>query len=202
MNRAPDLPMPEDVATLMRRIDYPLDRVAHQCHAVSLAIVKSGIFPGARVARGYAVGVTGQHSWVVADFGPDGVYDENAHIIDATLWSYDETVTRVWQGTYRDDKHRPHGWGYAFNAPMPYNHGGDEVRLTVNFPMSAEASQFIRELGPLDYAGWQMVASLPVFGWPAAEVIRAMCETKAVSILVPVDIEGHLTDRNPGGLYL
>lgn len=202
MNRAPDHTMPEDVARLMASIDFPLDRVAHNCHAVSHAIVKAGLFERARVARGYAVGVTGQHSWVVADYGVDGVYDSGAMIIDATLWSYDENVTRVWQGTYRDNVHRPHGWGSAFEAAYPHSHGGREIRLTVNFPMSQEARNFLGELGPLDYAGWQMVANLPVFGWPAAEVIRAMCETKAVSVLVPVDIEGHLTDRNPGGLYL
>uniref|UniRef100_A0AAU7J7T7 Uncharacterized protein n=2 Tax=unclassified bacterial viruses TaxID=12333 RepID=A0AAU7J7T7_9VIRU len=196
------LAVPADVEALMTRINFPLDRVAKNCHAVSLSIVKSGILPRARVARGYAVGVTGQHSWVVSDYGPDGVYDSKAHIIDATLWSYDDSIPGVWQGAYDDDRHRPHGWGSVFDAARPYSHGGREIRLTVNFPMSAEASDFIRMLGPLDAAGWQMVANLPVFGWPAAEVIRAMCETKATSVYVPIDIEGHLTDRNPGGLYL
>lgn len=38
--------------------------------------------------------------------------------------------------------------------------------------------------------------------WPAAEIIAAIDDTKALSALVPIDILGMLTDRNPSGLYL
>ncbi|QGJ88930.1 hypothetical protein PBI_TEAMOCIL_79 [Microbacterium phage Teamocil] len=199
MNRAPDLPMPEDVALLMGRIDFPLDRVAHNCHAVSHAIVASGIVPGARVARGAAVGVIGQHSWVVADGGP---YDMDAHIIDATIWSYDATVPRVWQGTYRDGVHRPHGWGHFMQGDKPSHHGGETVTLTPSTPLSIEANMFLHMLGELDNRGWMQVAHLPVQGWPAREVIEAMLDTPNLAVFVPVDIAGMLTDRNPGGLYL
>lgn len=194
--------MPEDVMRLMNSIAFPLDRVAHNCHAVSLAIVKSGIYPGARVARGTAVGVAGQHSWVVADFDPElSVYDPEAHIIDATLWSYDETVPRVWQGTYEDEVHRPHGWGHFLESRMPVNLGGRELRLRINRPSSQEARDFLAMLGPLDAAGWSMVGRLPVGGWPAREIIGYMLDTPGIDIHVPIDIEGHLTDRNPGGVY-
>lgn len=199
MNRAPDLQMPDDVASLMERIGFPLDRVAHNCHAVSHAIVQSGFYPGSRVARGAARGVMGQHSWVVGDGGP---YDPEAHVIDATLWSYDEKVPRLWQGSYRDGVHRPHGWGHFLQGDKPHSHGGDILTLTPREPLSIDARMFLHMLGPLDIRGWMMVASLPVKGWPSAEIIAAMDDTPSLSALVPVDILGMLTDRNPGGLYL
>lgn len=42
----------------------------------------------------------------------------------------------------------------------------------------------------------------PTPGWPAAEIVAAMCETPNLQSLVSVDLAGMLTDRNPGGLYL
>lgn len=190
--------MPDDVMRLMNKIGFPLDRVAHNCHAVSLAIVKSGILPGARVARGACLGVMGQHSWVVHDGGP---YDWDAHIIDATLWSYDPNVRRVWQGSYRDDRHKPHGWGHFAQANRPARGDDIPIELTPSKPLSIEARLFLHMLGPLDLRGWHGVAHLPVQGWPAAEIITAMCETPALAALVPIDIEGMLTDRNPTGVY-
>lgn len=200
MNRAPALAMPEDVTRLMELIEFPLDRVAHNCHAVSHAIVQSGLLSDSRVARGSAVGVLGQHSWVVHDGGP---YDMDAHVIDATLWSYDPSVRRVWQGTYRDGTHRPHGWGHFMQGDKPHSHGGDVIDLAVSpDALSMEAKMFLHMLGPLDIRGWMQVAHLPVQGWPAREVIEAMLDTPSLAVLVPVDIAGMLTDRNPGGLYL
>lgn len=57
-------------------------------------------------------------------------------------------------------------------------------------------------VGPLDRPGWMRLASCPVGGWPAAEVLAAMDDTPALQTLVPIDRLGMLTDRNPGGLYL
>lgn len=192
--------MPEDVAILMEAIEFPLDRVAHNCHAVSLAIVKHpNLYPGARVARGWAPGVGSQHSWVAIDGDP---YDPDGRIIDATMWSYDPSVRKVVATTLGKSGYRPHGAGLFLNAGMPSNHGGPEIRLIINRPMSEYAREFLWMLGPLDYRGWGEVAHLPVSGWPAREIIEAMLDTPQVAVLVPIDIVGMLTDRNPEGLYL
>lgn len=189
--------VPEDVAILMEGIGYT-GQVAYSCHQVSLAIVRSGLYPGARVARGWADGVIGQHSWVAVDGDP---YDPNGRIIDATLWSYDNRVTKVWAGHLRDGRHHPHGAGVFLTAGMPENHGGRVIRLIINRPLSPAARHFLDMLGPLDYRGWGQVAHLPVRGWPAKEIIEAILDTPEVAILVPIDIAGMLTDRNPKGLY-
>lgn len=190
--------MPADVLDLMSDIRFPFDKVAHNCHAVSVAIVKSGKFPGSRVARGWADGVSSQHSWVVMG----DPYDRTARILDATLWSYDPEVTGVWHGDLASGRHHPHGEGHFLTGDMPYNHGGREIRLIINRPSSAEAREFLAMLGPLDYRGWSDVAHLPVEGWPAGEILGYMDDTPAVSVLVPVDRLGMLTDRNPQGIYL
>jgi hypothetical protein len=39
-------------------------------------------------------------------------------------------------------------------------------------------------------------------GWPSSEIIAAMDDTDELRALVPIDILGMVTDRNPGGLYL
>jgi hypothetical protein len=195
---AEPLPIPEDVRLLAERIGLDPERVRFNCHGVSLAIVQSGIYPGARVARGWARGVRGQHSWVVAD---GGVYDLDAHVIDATLWSYDPKITHVWQGSQRDGRHRPHGAGHFMEGAAPKHTGGETVHLSAD--PGPTASRFLRSIGaPFDVRGWVQVANLPVDGWPAREVIEAMLDTPALAPLVPLDIAGHLTDRNPGGLYL
>lgn len=194
------LDMPEDVMILMSAIGFPFEKVPHNCHAVSLAIVKHpGLYPNARVARGFAKGVgASQHSWVAIDGDP---YDPNGRIIDATLWSYDPTVNRIWAGRLDDGVHFPHGQGFFWDADRPTNHGGREVRLTINRPSTAEARAFLADLGPLDYRGWAQVAHLPVEGWPAGEILGYMADTAALQALVPVDRLGMLTDRNPGGVY-
>lgn len=190
--------VPETVGLLLEGIGYT-GTVAQNCHVVSLAIVKSGLYPGARVARGTCEGVGGQHSWVAVDGDP---YNPHGRILDATLWSYDPTVPDIWTGTLNDLRHRPHGAGGFLSAGMPYHHGGREVRLIVNRPLSEDARDFLAILGPLDLKGWMQVAHLPVEGWPAREIIEAMLDTPQTAMLVPVDIAGMITDRNPGGAYL
>jgi hypothetical protein len=47
------------------------------------------------------------------------------------------------------------------------------------------------------------VSHAPVLGWPAGEIIEAVCDTPGLGeVIVPVDRIGMLTDRNPDGLYL
>ena len=195
---APITEVPDDVARLMERIGYT-GTVSLNCHVVSLAIVQSGIYPGSRVARGHAVGVGfGQHSWVVVG----SPYNPLAHIVDATLWSYDETVPGVWQGTMRDKVHVPHGYGMFLNGERPVRHDGDVIELTPTTPLSRRAKDFLNLIGPLDYRGWHTVAHLPVNGWPSTEVLTAMHQTPGLSALIPIDVLGMATDLNPGGLYM
>lgn len=63
---------------------------AWDCDGVSHAIVRSGIIPGARVARGTHPAVDGPHSWVVCPSGG---------VLDCTLWSYDDTYPVVYAAT-------------------------------------------------------------------------------------------------------
>ena len=42
----------------------------------------------------------------------------------------------------------------------------------------------------------------PLNGWPFGEFIAAMDDTPDVTALVPIDLLGMYTDRNPSGLYL
>lgn len=174
---------------------------AHNCHGVSLSIVQSGVFGPSRVARGWCRGVGGQHSWVI--LGMD-CYDPDAQIIDATLWSYDETVEGVWTGTYGDGRHHPHGEGSIWQYGCPAPPTGKVIELTPLTPLSRRAADFLHMASPkgLDRTGWNVLAHAPVEGWPAAEIIAAMDNTPDLTHLVPIDILGMLTDRNPGGVYL
>jgi hypothetical protein len=201
---------PDDIADIL---GYPFLHTAHQCHAVSIQLVKSGRLhrPG-RVARGTCDGVFGQHSWVVlgqlgqapADID---VYAEDAEILDATWWSYDDDVDGVWQGTAADGFHTPHGAGDIWSWGKPGNCApGAAIELVEPAAgWSTDAAAFLRAdvLGPLDRAGWSTLASAPVGGWPAAEIVAAIADTPALGeAFVPIDRLGMLTDRNPGGLYL
>lgn len=189
-----------DVAAVENAIHLPMKRWAHNCHSISIAIIKAGLVEG-RVARGVCVGVGGQHSWIV--LGND-CYDKNAAIIDPTLWSYDDTVEGIWYGTYKDGRHRPHGgfesiwqWG---RPPEPIQ---ETIALTPKFLLSDSAKKFLELLGPLDRHGWAVLANhAPVGMWPAGEIYAAMDDTQGLGVLIPVDRLGMLTDRNPGGLYL
>ena len=176
----------------------PLNDWGAQCHGASLKLVQSGVLGKARVARGGAHGILGQHSWVVLG---DDCYDDNAVIVDPTLWSYDDDVQGIWIGTYRDGRHVPHGKGsiWAWGRPNPAT--GKVVELTPRNPWSPEAELFLELLGPLDAEGWIQLAHAPVEHWPAAEIIDALCES-GFEVYVPIDIVGNLTDRNPKGLYL
>ena len=190
---------PSDLVTWATKVLAPLDDWSGQCHAASLKLVKHGALGECRVARGACRGVTSQHSWVV--LGND-CYDRKAAIIDPTLWSYDDTVEGVWVGTYRNNRHHPHGEGSIWRWGRPEDPTGPVVTLTPRQPLSKDAQDFLELLGPLDVHGWAMLAHAPVGMWPASEILDAIYNTDGLSVFVPIDIVGMLTDRNPGGLYL
>jgi hypothetical protein len=170
---------------------------SHDCHRAALELVHSGLLPDtARVARGSCPGVFGQHSWAV----PYGdCYDREATVIDPTLWSYDDTVNGVYIGLAYERPHLPHGHGSIWQWGKPETHGGDLIELDVEW--SREAEDFLRLLGPLDRQGWAHLAHAPVGGWPASEIIGRMYDDKRLTALIPIDIVGMATDRNPSGLY-
>lgn len=189
-----------EVAHVEEVIGIPFADWAHNCHGISLAIVKAGLVPGGRIARGTCLGVFGQHSWIVD--GPN-VYDRDARIIDPTLWSYRDDVDGI-LFTTPDDKyeHRPHGHGNIWAWGRPES-GDDEPMVLPNADaLSKEAKSFLRACGPLDRLGWgTLFSQAPVGGWPAGEIIGAACDA-GWEVLVPIDRIGMCTDRNPGGLYL
>ena len=174
----------------------PLKDYSKDCHRASLAVVKTKLFPKARVARGIAKGVGGQHSWVVIG----DPYDVKATIIDPTLWSYRTDVKGIYVGNQQKYQHSPHGAGFFLQGNFPQRGSGKTIPLT---GLSSAAKQFLKDVGleDLDAQGWMMVANLPVQGWPAAEIIGALYKNNTTKAFVPVDRVGMLTDLNPGGLY-
>lgn len=176
-------------------VGAPLTRYAHECHAASIALVKSGVFDYARVARGWCRGVMGQHSWVV--LGRD-VYSADVEVVDPTLWSYTEEEPYVWRGRNLA-MHRPHGIGSIWDfrrLPRPV----EEPIVLERVPQAAKS--FLDLVGPLDAQGWMLLANGVMQGWPSSTVIGAMLDDPRLARFVPIDIAGMVTDRNPGGLYL
>lgn len=186
------------VADVEEILGAPFDTTAQQCHSVSLKIVKSGLLRGARVARGTCEGVGGQHSWVTLG----DPYDVDAPIIDATWWSYKPGVEQIYIGSLEEGWHLPHGYASIWKWGKPIAGDGDPIDLTPSFELSKAAQVFLELLGPLDRQGWATLSSAPVLDWPAGEIFAAMDDTERLSSLVPIDILGMTTDRNPGGLYL
>jgi len=178
----------------------PLSAFAHQCHGASIALVQSGLLPGPgdwRVARGSCKYVRGQHSWVVLGdpYKPD-------LILDPTLWSYRDQDPEVLVCGKRLGWHVPHGSGQLiWFGDWPVGNG-PIIRIDQH-GLSLTARSFLAEIGPLDAQGWAKLASSPVEkGWPAKEIIEAMLDDTRLRAFVPIDIQGMLTDRNPGGMYL
>jgi hypothetical protein len=173
---------------------------AQDCHAVSLTLVRSGLLgtggPDLRVARGACLGVGGQHSWVVLGHP----YDPTATIVDLTLWSYNPTQPRIWVGTMRDGLHRPKGYGHILQGVKPGTRGGEVIQVEVS---SRDARDFLRMVGPLDARGWAGLWShCGMLGWPAKEILEALLDQHPqMTALVPIDIVGMITDRNPENIY-
>ena len=187
---------PEDFAEM---VGNPLSSYAKRCHEASIALVQSGLLPGPddwRVARGACKYVPGQHSWVVRG----DVYRPSL-IIDPTLWSYRDKDPEVLVCGRALGWHVPHGSGTLWSSDWPAHGGGNTLTLDED-GLSLAARSFLAEIGPLDAQGWARLASGPVeAGWPAAEIIDRMLDHRAMRALVPIDTQGHLTDRNPSGLY-
>lgn len=185
------------------------DAFAHNCHAASLAVVRSGRLPeGSRVARGTCRGVLGQHSWIVVPAETRQgyvplVYDPSATVLDPTLWSYDETADRVMVADNDLTRRRPHGVGSIWDSPLPRSFGGEPI---IPDGLTPYASSFLdlcsATVGALDIRFWIVLLNGPMEGWPASEVVAAAYADKRLSALIPIDIVGMLTDINPGGLYL
>ena len=188
----------KQIVQVQERLD-PIENYARQCHSAALEIVHAEIFPEARVARGFCMGVPSQHSWVVV--GMD-CYDRKAPIVDPTLWSYDATVEGLWIGTITDGRHKPHGMGSIWEWGRPDYPTGTPVELDPpEGGWSDDAQRFLDVLGPLDMNGWRILANAPVEDWPAGEILGALYDDPGAA-WVPIDIIGMNTDRNPGGLYV
>jgi len=190
---------PESVSKALGR---PWKETAFDCHATSLGIIRSGVIPTSykpRVARGWCTGVGSQHSWIV--LGGD-CYDEKAMVIDATLWSYDDHVKGVYHGEARNRPHRPHGSGSIWDYGQPPAATEEPIHLATEDKLSDGALLFLGMAGyPFDFKGWTVLAHAPVQHWPAGEVFAAMADTPRLNFLVPIDILGMTTDRNPNELY-
>jgi len=179
------------------------EKWSKQCHAASLAMIRSGLLPeGSRVARGHhpVVGYS-QHSWVTTG----SPYDRNATIYDATLWSYRPKWTEphidvALSMTPEATAYVPHGTGHFMQHGPPPPAYEDEITLDVEW--SSEAAAFFTLIGHgLDVRGWYHLAQTPVEGWPAKEIITAMYKDERLKALIPIDIVGMVTDENPGDLY-
>lgn len=191
------------VKGLERMLGRPLSDYYHDCHAGSLAVVRTGVFgtpgEGVRVARGGCKGVLGQHSWIVIGADP---YRPSAVVADPTLWSY-RTGVKPYVAIAPNSRSTwvPHGSGSIWQKGHPDNcDPAQAVELDWAEPPSGAAQVFLDALGPLDKHGWIQLAHYPVEGWPAGEIIGAIADTFG-KVHVPVDILGMVTDRNPGGLY-
>lgn len=190
-----------------------------RCHEASLHLVRSGVLPeGARVVRGWHPNVPSQHSWVVigdpygGGYSPPGEPDGNQPlfptIIDPTLWGYLGTMPSIAIGrgntgnTGTIFQHRPYGWGYRREGALPQPQSR-LIQLKGYARLSGEAKAFLKREAPkgLDFRGWHQLVHDPVQGWPSAEIIAAAADDPQLKALIPIDIVGNLTDKNPGGLY-
>jgi hypothetical protein len=175
---------------------------AYDCHSVSWSLIRSGLLgeggPSLRVARGACLGVGGQHSWVVMGHP----YDDQAIIVDLTLWSYNPDQPRIWLGSMQSSLHRPKGYQWIYDGPRPQSGGEEPVVLDVR-GMSRRSREFLGLIGPLDARGWGALWShCGMLGWPAKEILEAFLDQHPkMAALVPIDIVGMVTDRNPSGPY-
>lgn len=180
-------------------LDRPFNTTAQDCHGTSIALVQSGAreFAGCRVARGSARAVMGQHSWIVHG----DPYDPEVKITDATLWSYDTTITGVHIQKGWGWRYTPHGgqgtiWEYG-RPPAPTG----EILTIDTSALSRQAKHFLEICGPLDERGWIFLGEAPVRGWPAGEIYAAAWQTPGIAAYIPIDKVGMTTDLNPAGVY-
>lgn len=185
-----------EVAAVSR---VPLGHWHFNSHQVSLDIVRSGIFPYARVVQGTATGVHGPHHWVVL---AEDVYDKYATIIDPTLWCHDPSLRGTWIGTLQNEIHHPKGEGYIWDFDYPENSSFTDTVALRKDGLSTQAKYFLSRIEPINLDGWRRLMRSPMQGWPAGEIIDQMKHSPELSDLVPEALEGMLTNRNPNGAWL
>jgi hypothetical protein len=171
----------------------------HNCHGAALALVQSGLLPeGARVARGWAKGVRGQHSWAIV-VSTATIYDGANTVVDITLHGYVPEAPRLYIAKAKAWPHRPHGQG-ELRTLGPERTG---PRIDLDVDLSTSAQRFLKMWAPrgLDIKGWMTLFNGPMQGWPSKELVAAGYQTKAVRVMIPLDIVGMLTDENPSSLY-
>jgi len=186
---------PGTLTTIVQSIGG-LEQFHHNCHACSLAIVRTKLLPqNARVARGFHSAIMSQHSWVVLG----DPYDPKSIILDGTLWSYTNRPPVLYCGRSRE--YRPKGSGRI------WDHGFPPLPTTEIIPLDAELSDnakiFLSTVAPngLDFNGWIRLANSPVQGWPCKEIFTAMYQNDKLRGVIPIDVIGMITDMNPGKLY-
>ena len=186
------------LAEIELAVGSPATTWGGRCHEISLKVLRTGIFGEGRVARGTAANIPSQHSWIV--LGED-VYDPEATIVDPTMVVSHGSKPEILV-VKNMNFHQPHGTGSIWAHGAPPEATGDVIRLIAqeDGTLSRKARAFLDLCGPLDIHGWMTLANSPVQGWPAAEIINAMCDS-GLQAYVPIDIVGMITDRNPRGLY-
>lgn len=162
-------------------------------------LVRSGLLPTCRVVVGFVSGVEGEHSWVTTSWD---VYDKYALIVDPTMWTFRADIPDVWMGTLHDGLHHPKGEGFIWDSGYPENSSFQDTILLPQNGLSTYAKYFLSRVEPLNVAGWTALMRLPMQGWPAGEILARMKEVPTLAPLVPEDLEGMLTEKNPGNLYL
>lgn len=53
------------IPALAEATGIPFARWARNCHVISLALLRTGLFGRGRIARGFCRGVGSQHSWII-----------------------------------------------------------------------------------------------------------------------------------------
>jgi hypothetical protein len=189
---------------LSQAVGVPYPQWGRRCHEISLKLLRTGRFGRGRVARGWCPGVDSQHSWIVLG---DDVYDPNAIIVDPTVHAYVPEAFGIYVQYIGESPHRPHGYGYrtgisdVLDAEARDPDAYENVDLTPASPLSPVTLGFLDALLPLSRAGWAVLAEGPMCGWASGEIIAAMADTDELRALVPIDILGMVTDRNPSQLY-
>jgi hypothetical protein len=189
---------------LEEAVGIPAAQWGGNCHSISLKIIKSGLLGPGRVARDSARAVTGQHSWIIlGDAEHPDPYSEESVIADPTIFHYEGRDPYVLVKQNLMHTHWPQGTGdiWTSGGPPP-GPTGKLIELEGYADLSDLARSFLELCGyPLDYWGWAYLVHGPVQGWPAGEIITAMCATKELAVVTPIDIVGMTTELNPKGLY-
>ena len=181
-----------------------IDDWRHNCHNISLALVRSHLLDEigpARVVRGTTPGVPGQHSWVAIGseiplgLGPAAVdvYSDTTWYLDLTLWSYSDDAPLIALDTgysYASDpladlfededdpKPAPRYWGHQpFGAGSLFNHS-----LPHNHGGPVIEPTGLNELSASARSILKTVGSLDLQGWN--ELVHLPCGAGAIPELL------------------